>query len=103
MMLPSALVRSQAAPTFVRRLAAALVYFVFAGFAVAQDAPLKVAVYDPPYGHVEPDGSIDGLNGICGAALRRASDASTISFRSRRWRTSSRVSSGRIMTPQSAP
>ena len=40
-----------------------LVYLVFAGFAVAQDAPLKVAVYDvPPYGHVEPDGSIDGLS-----------------------------------------
>ena len=63
MMPPSPLVRSLAAPTFVRRLAAALVYLVFAGFAVAQDAPLKVAVYDvPPYGHVEPDGSIDGLS-----------------------------------------
>src|SRR3984957_11841982 len=63
MMPPSPLVRSLAAPTFVRRLAPALVYLVFAGFAVAQDAPLKVAVYDvPPYGHVEPDGSIDGLS-----------------------------------------
>ena len=63
MMPPSALVRFFAAPTFVRRLAAALVYLVFAGFAAAQDAPLKVAVYDvPPYGHVESDGSIDGLS-----------------------------------------
>jgi polar amino acid transport system substrate-binding protein len=52
-----------ARPTFVRRLATALVYLAFAGFAVAQHAPLKVAVYDvPPYGHVEPDGSIDGLS-----------------------------------------
>ena len=51
------------APTFVRRLATVVIYLVFAGFAVAQDAPLKVAVYDvPPYGHVEPDGSIDGLS-----------------------------------------
>jgi polar amino acid transport system substrate-binding protein len=51
------------APTFVRRLATAIVYLVFAGFAVAQDAPPNVAVYDvPPYGHVEPDGSIDGLS-----------------------------------------
>ena len=63
MMPPSALVRSLATPTFVRRLAIALVSLVFAGFAAAQDAPLKVAVYDvPPYGHVEPDGSIDGLS-----------------------------------------
>jgi ABC-type amino acid transport substrate-binding protein len=63
MMPPSALVRSLAAPTFVRSLATALVYLLFAGFAVAQDAPLKVAVYDvPPYGHVEADGSIDGLS-----------------------------------------
>ena len=51
------------APTFIRTLAAALIYLVFAGFAVAEDAPLKVAVYDvPPYGHVEADGSIDGLS-----------------------------------------
>src|SRR3984893_11638353 len=63
MMPPSALVRSLAAPTFVRRLAAALISLVFAGFAAAQDARLKVAVYDvPPYGHVEADGSIDGLS-----------------------------------------
>ncbi len=49
--------------TVVWRLAIALVSLVFAGFAAAQDAPLKVAVYDvPPYGHVEPDGSIDGLS-----------------------------------------
>src|SRR6202042_3560524 len=44
-------------------LAAALVYLVFAGFAAAQDAPLKVAVYNvPPYGHVEADGSTNGLS-----------------------------------------
>jgi polar amino acid transport system substrate-binding protein len=62
-MPPSALVRSVAAPIFVRRLAAALAFVVFAGFAAAQEAPLKVAVYDaPPYGHVEPDGSIDGVS-----------------------------------------
>jgi polar amino acid transport system substrate-binding protein len=63
MIPPSALVRSLAAPTFVRRLAAALVFLVSAGFAIAQEAPLRVAVYDaPPYGHVEPDGSIDGVS-----------------------------------------
>ncbi len=48
---------------FIRRLAAALAFVVSAGFAAAQEAPLKVAVYDaPPYGHVEPDGSIDGVS-----------------------------------------
>jgi ABC-type amino acid transport substrate-binding protein len=63
MIPPSALVRSLPAPTFVRRLAAALVFLVLAGFAAAQDPPLKIVVYDvPPYGHVEPDGSIDGLS-----------------------------------------
>src|ERR1700689_3990238 len=62
-MAVSYLVRSLPAPTFVRRLATVVVYLVFAGFAAAQDAPLKVAVYDvAPYGHVEPDGSIDGLS-----------------------------------------
>src|SRR6478672_3166937 len=60
---PSAIVRALAAPIFVWRLAAALVFLVFAGFADAQDAPLKVAVYDaPPYGHVEPNGSVDGVS-----------------------------------------
>jgi ABC-type amino acid transport substrate-binding protein len=44
MMPPSALVVCLPAPTFVRTLATALVYLVFAGFAVAQDAPLKIAV-----------------------------------------------------------
>jgi polar amino acid transport system substrate-binding protein len=63
MMPLSALLRLLAAPTFVRRLAAALAFLVSAGFAVAQEAPLRVAVYDaPPYGHVEPDGSIDGVS-----------------------------------------
>jgi polar amino acid transport system substrate-binding protein len=48
---------------FVRRLTAALVFLVSAGLAAAEDAPLRVAVYDvPPYGHVEPDGSIDGIS-----------------------------------------
>src|ERR1700727_1602257 len=63
MMPLSALMRLLAAPTFVRRLAAALAFLISAGFAVAQEAPLRVAVYDaPPYGHVEPDGSIDGIS-----------------------------------------
>ena len=70
-----------------------------AGFAAAQDAPLKVAVYDaPPYGHLEPDGSIDGVSVDLGAAPRKASGASIISSRSARWRTSSKVSSARTMT-----
>jgi len=31
--------------------------------AIAENAPLRVAVYDaPPYGHVEADGSIDGVS-----------------------------------------
>jgi len=54
---------SAAASTFARTLRAALVFLAFAAFAAAQEAPLKVAVYDaPPYGHVEPDGSIDGVS-----------------------------------------
>jgi len=59
MMTPPALVRSLASLTFGTAVA-----FLFAGgLAFAQDAPLKVAVYDaPPYGHVEPDGSIDGVS-----------------------------------------
>lgn len=62
-MSPSAIAYSLAAPTFVRRLALALAFVVSPGFAVAQESPLKVAVYDtPPYGHVEPDGSIDGVS-----------------------------------------
>ena len=52
-----------AAQTFPRRLAVALAFVVCVGLAAAQDAPLKVAVYDaPPYGHVEPDGSIGGVS-----------------------------------------
>jgi polar amino acid transport system substrate-binding protein len=52
-----------AAPTFVRSLAAAVFFVAFAGFAAALDAPLRVAVYDaPPYGHLEPDGSVDGVS-----------------------------------------
>ncbi len=48
---------------FVRRLAAALAFLAPVGLAQAEDAPLRVAVYDvPPYGHVEPDGSIDGIS-----------------------------------------
>jgi ABC-type amino acid transport substrate-binding protein len=56
-------VRFFAPTTFVRRLATALVFLTSTGFGAAQDMPLKVAVYDaPPYGHVEPDGSIDGVS-----------------------------------------
>ncbi len=62
-MTPFALIRLLAAPTFVARVGTALAFVVSAGLAVAQEAPLKVAVYDaPPYGHVEPDGSIDGVS-----------------------------------------
>jgi ABC-type amino acid transport substrate-binding protein len=50
-------------PTVLRRLGAALAFLFSAGLAAAEDAPLRVAVYDvPPYGHVEPDGSIDGIS-----------------------------------------
>jgi hypothetical protein len=41
-------------PTFVRRLASALVFLFSTGFAAARDAPLKVAVYDAP--------SVDGVS-----------------------------------------
>jgi hypothetical protein len=59
----SHLVRFLAAPRFVGRLGAALAFLVSAGFAVAEDAPLRVAVYDvPPYGHLEPAGQIDGVS-----------------------------------------
>src|SRR5271154_7469574 len=62
-MTASYFLRILSAQNLVRALAAALVFLVLAGFAKAQDAPLKVAVYDvPPYGHVEPDGSIDGVS-----------------------------------------
>jgi polar amino acid transport system substrate-binding protein len=62
-MTASYLARFLSTPNLVRRLTAALVFLVLAGFAAAQDAPLKVAVYDmPPYGHVESDGSIDGFS-----------------------------------------
>src|SRR6202789_1363084 len=62
-MMVSYLMRFSVAPTFVRTLAVALVFLAATGLAAAQDAPLKVAVYDmPPYGHVESDGSIDGLS-----------------------------------------
>ena len=41
----------------------ALLMLVRAAAAAAEDAPLRVAVYDvPPYGLVEPDGSIDGAS-----------------------------------------
>src|ERR1700728_234612 len=62
-MTASYLARFLPVPNLVRRLTAALVFLVLAGFAAAKDAPLKVAVYDmPPYGHVESDGSIDGFS-----------------------------------------
>ena len=45
------------------RLGLALAFLVCAGFAHAAETPLKIAVYDvPPYGHLEPDGSIDGVS-----------------------------------------
>jgi polar amino acid transport system substrate-binding protein len=60
---PPALARFLAAPLSIRGLAVSLVFLVSASFAMGDDAPLKVAVYDaPPYGHVEPDGSIDGVS-----------------------------------------
>jgi polar amino acid transport system substrate-binding protein len=63
MTTPSALVRFLAAPPFARAFGTALAFFVSAGFAAAQEAPLRVAVYDAaPYGHLEPDGSIDGVS-----------------------------------------
>ena len=47
----------------LRRLGAALVALALACCAMAEEAPLKVAVYDvPPYGHREPDGTIDGAS-----------------------------------------
>src|ERR1700722_10872472 len=62
-MTASRLVRFLTAPLVVLLLAAAFAFVFTVGFATAQDAPLKVAVYDaPPYGHVEPDGSIDGVS-----------------------------------------
>src|ERR1700723_4588677 len=62
-MTASYLARFLPVPNLVRRLTAALVFLALAGFAAAQDAPLKVAVYDAaPYGHVESDGSIDGVS-----------------------------------------
>jgi ABC-type amino acid transport substrate-binding protein len=63
MMTLPALVRPLAAPTFVRRLGTAVALLFAGSLALAQDAPLKVAVYDaPPYGHVESDGSVDGVS-----------------------------------------
>jgi polar amino acid transport system substrate-binding protein len=63
MISPSAFLCALAAPTFVRRLAAVLVFLLSAGLVAAEDTPLRVAVYDaPPYGHLEPDGSVDGVS-----------------------------------------
>jgi polar amino acid transport system substrate-binding protein len=59
----STIVRFSAARTWIGALGASFGFLVSATLAVAQDTPLKVAVYDaPPYGHVEPDGSIDGVS-----------------------------------------
>jgi polar amino acid transport system substrate-binding protein len=61
--MTTALVRFLAAPTLIRALGASLGFLISVTLALAQEAPLKVAVYDaPPYGHVEPDGSIDGVS-----------------------------------------
>jgi polar amino acid transport system substrate-binding protein len=62
-MLRSALSLCVAAAFVVRLSAAVLALVVGASFVAAEDAPLKVAVYEaPPYGQVEADGSIDGLS-----------------------------------------
>jgi polar amino acid transport system substrate-binding protein len=62
-MTQPALVHFLAAPPFSKALGAALGFLLFASLAAAQEAPLRVAVYDvPPYGHVEPDGTIDGVS-----------------------------------------
>jgi ABC-type amino acid transport substrate-binding protein len=62
-MILFALLRLLAAPAFARVLAAPLALLVCGGVAQAADAPLRVAVYDaPPYGHLEPDGSLDGVS-----------------------------------------
>jgi hypothetical protein len=45
-MAASDFVRSLATSPFIQRLAAALVFVLAGAFAAAQDAPLKVAVYD---------------------------------------------------------
>jgi len=62
-MTPSSVLRLLAPPSFAGLLGAALALLVSAGFAPAQESPLRVAVYDvPPDGHVEPDGTIDGVS-----------------------------------------
>ncbi len=52
------------APSAVWRLARTLVLATtVAGAAMAEEAPLRVAVYDaPPYAHLETDGSISGVS-----------------------------------------
>jgi ABC-type amino acid transport substrate-binding protein len=64
LMAPLTLLRLHSAwLAFERCLAAALAFLLVAGLAAAEDAPLKIAVYDlAPYGHVEPDGVIDGVS-----------------------------------------
>ncbi|RBP03767.1 amino acid ABC transporter substrate-binding protein (PAAT family) [Roseiarcus fermentans] len=64
-MPPSACHRSPfAASRRFRRLAPALALVsLVATASAAAEAPLRVAVYDvPPYGHAEPDGTIDGVS-----------------------------------------
>ncbi len=47
----------------LRRLGAAFALFILSAAASADEAPLRVAVYDvPPYGHLEPDGSMSGVS-----------------------------------------
>jgi hypothetical protein len=75
-MTPSALVSLLAAPTFAVGTGTALAFLFAGGLAIADDAPLEVAVYDaPPYRHVEPDGSTDGVSVDGGAAQRKVSNA----------------------------
>ncbi len=47
----------------LRRIGAAAAFLALAAAASAQEAPLRVAVYDaPPYGHFEPDGTMSGVS-----------------------------------------
>src|SRR5271165_7132239 len=67
MTMPSSHAACASLSVVVRSVAAALALLLFGAGAAADEAqasaPLKVAVYDvPPYGSVEPDGSIDGVS-----------------------------------------
>ena len=67
---PSALVCSLATPTFVRRLATALVYLVFAGFAAQLVNKLKDARWFQAFGRFATVAAV-GLLGVTLIALAR--------------------------------